>query len=90
MLGIDAAEASLANSRGGSEKDSLPTAPMLREHGNYGWLTEKGGIVVLNNGIEFGATYFVMLLVLLFHGPGRYVSMDYWIQRALDKGRRDV
>jgi putative oxidoreductase len=54
---------------------------ILQEHGNYDWLTEQGSLVVLNNGIEFAATYFVMLLVLFFIGAGRYVSIDYWLQR---------
>ena len=54
---------------------------ILREHGNYSWLTENGSIVILNNGIEFAATYFIMLLALFFIGAGRYVSLDYWIAR---------
>lgn len=54
---------------------------LLREHGNYAWLTEKGNLVVLNNGIEFAVTYFVMLLSLLFTGGGRYVSVDYYLSR---------
>lgn len=54
---------------------------LLQEHGNYEWLTEAGNFVVLNNGIEFAATYFLMLLVLLFAGGGRYVSVDYWLRR---------
>jgi len=54
---------------------------LLREHGNYDWLTEAGSFVVLNNGIEFAATYFVMLLVLFFIGAGRWVSVDDWIAR---------
>ncbi len=54
---------------------------ILQEHGDYNWLTDSGSFVVLNNGIEFAATYFVMLLVLLFLGGGRYVSVDYWIHR---------
>lgn len=54
---------------------------ILREHGNYSWLTENGSLVVLNNGIEFAATYFIMLLALFFLGGGRYVSADYWIAR---------
>ncbi len=54
---------------------------ILQEHGNYQWLTENGSFVVLNNGIEFAATYFIMLLVLFFIGAGRYVSIDYWIAR---------
>ena len=55
---------------------------ILQTHGNYDWLTENGSLVVLNNGIEFAATYFIMLLVLFFIGAGRFVSMDYWIRRA--------
>lgn len=54
---------------------------ILQEHGNYEWLTEAGNFTVLKNGIEFAATYFVMLLMLLFSGAGRYVSVDYWIAR---------
>lgn len=55
---------------------------ILQEHGNYSWLTENGSFVVLNNGIEFAATYFIMLLVLFFIGAGRFFSMDYWVRRA--------
>jgi uncharacterized membrane protein YphA (DoxX/SURF4 family) len=54
---------------------------ILREHGNYSWLTEKGGFVILNNGIEFAVTYFIMLLTLLFTGGGRYTSVDYYLSR---------
>lgn len=55
---------------------------ILKEHGNYGWLTEHGSIVSSNNGIEWAATYFVMLLALFFLGGGRFLSVDYWIARA--------
>jgi uncharacterized membrane protein YphA (DoxX/SURF4 family) len=54
---------------------------LLQEHGNYSWLTEKGSFVILNNGIEFGVTYFLMLLALIFTGGGRYVSLDYFIAK---------
>jgi putative oxidoreductase len=54
---------------------------ILMQHGDYERLTEYGSIVILNNGIEFAATYFVMLLVLFFTGGGRYVSLDYWLRR---------
>ena len=54
---------------------------ILQEHGNYDWLTENGSLVILNNGIEFAATYFIMLLALFFLGGGRIVSLDYWIAR---------
>ena len=58
---------------------------LLQEYGNYDWLTENGSFVILNNGIEFAATYFIMLLVLLFIGSGRYVSVDYWIANYFKK-----
>lgn len=54
---------------------------LLQEHGDYSSLTDQGSFVVLNNGIEFAATYFIMLLVLFFSGAGRYLSVDYWIAR---------
>ena len=56
---------------------------ILREHGNYSWLTENGSLAILNNGIEFAATYFIMLLVLFFIGAGRYFSLDYLIKKKM-------
>ena len=56
---------------------------ILREHGHYDWLTENGNFVISNNGVEWAATYFVMLLVLFFIGGGRFVSVDYWVRRKL-------
>ena len=74
--------APFANTRVEEAAERLGRArDILREYGNYDWLTGRGSIVVLNNGIEFAATYLLMLLVLLFHGGGRYVSVDYWIGR---------
>ena len=58
---------------------------ILQEHGNYGWLTEHGNFVVLNNGIEFAATYFVMLLALLYLGSGK-AGVDYWLNRKFHLG----
>ncbi|MDO6568126.1 DoxX family protein [Alteromonas sp. 1_MG-2023] len=57
---------------------------LLKAHGNYDWLTSSGSFVVLNNGIEFGATYFAMLLVLFFYGGGRYVSIDHFFGAKQD------
>ncbi len=54
---------------------------LLKDNGNYEWLTENGSVVILNNGVEFAATYFIMLLVLFFIGSGNYVSVDYWLKR---------
>jgi len=54
---------------------------ILREDGNYAWLTEKGNFVILNNGIEFGVTYLLMLFGLLFTGGGRFTSVDYYLSR---------
>lgn len=52
---------------------------LLKAHGNYEWLTQSGSITVLKNGIEFAATYFLMLAVLLVAGAGRWVSLDFWL-----------
>ena len=56
---------------------------LLEEHGYIEWLTSSGNFVILNNGIEFAATYFVMLLVLLCFGAGRYTSVDYYLSRYI-------
>lgn len=56
---------------------------ILQEYGNYDWLTSSGNFVILNNGIEFAATYFVMCLALVVLGGGRFVSLDYFIGRRL-------
>lgn len=61
---------------------------VLQEHTNYDYITSTGSVVMLNNGIEFSITYFVMLLALLFMGAGRYFSADYWVERALYKEKR--
>lgn len=58
---------------------------LLQEHGNYHWLTEYGSFVISNNGIEWAATYLVMLLALLVMGGGRYFSADYWIRKRFIK-----
>lgn len=57
---------------------------IIREHGNYEWITENGSLVILNNGIEFAATYFIMLLVLFFIGAGKYFSVDYYLRNWFD------
>lgn len=81
-VGIPAAARSLQNSEEVGQRVAAAKS-LLRRHGNYSWLTEKGSFVLLNNGIEFAATYFIMLLSLLFTGAGRWVSADYWIARYL-------
>ena len=58
---------------------------ILGQHGNYEWLTEHGSLVMLNNGVEFAATYFIMLLTLFFIGSGKYASVDYWISQKFLK-----
>lgn len=70
----------LANDRVLEAGDKLSKAKeLLQTHGNYDWLTSSGNIVVLNNGIEFAITYFIMLLALFSLGGGRYTSLDYII-----------
>ncbi len=73
-----------ANERVMESADKLQRAKsILRENGNYDWLTSSGSFVVLNNGIEFAATYFIMLLALFFMGAGRYFSVDYWVKEKM-------
>ena len=54
---------------------------VLQDNQGYDYLKEYGSYVKLNNGIEFAATYFIMLLALLVLGGGKYLSMDYWLGR---------
>ncbi|WP_293751314.1 DoxX family protein [uncultured Paraglaciecola sp.] len=62
--------------------DKLSAAKeILQEHGNYEWLTSSGKLVVLNNGIEFAITYFVMLFSLFFSGGGKFTSVDYFLAK---------
>jgi len=49
----------------------------------YERTTAYGRPVILNKGIEFAATYFIMLLTLSFTGAGRFVSIDYWLCRRM-------
>ncbi len=72
----------LANDRVLEAGDKLAKAKeLLQEHGNYDWLTSSGNLAVLNNGIEFAITYFIMLLALFTLGGGRYTSLDYFIAK---------
>lgn len=76
----------LANERVHEAAERLTRAKsILQEHGNYNWLTGRGSFVILNNGIEFAATYFIMLFSLFFTGAGRYTSLDYWLGKLLPK-----
>lgn len=72
--------AAIAETPESAERLSAATS-LLQQHGNYDWLTGSGEFVILNNGIEFAATYFIMLLALFFIGGGKYLSLDYWIAR---------
>lgn len=79
-IGLPMAKASMENSIDVGERLARART-LLDKYGHYGWLTEKGNFAVLNNGIEFAATYFILLLSLLFSGAGRYLSMDYFLDR---------
>ena len=73
-----------ANIEGAMERLAAARS-LLQEHGHYDWLTETGSFVISNNGIEWAATYFVMLLAQFFLGGGRYVSADHWLARSLNR-----
>lgn len=57
---------------------------ILKDHGNYDWLTETGNFVVSNSGMEWAITYFVMLLALFFSGAGK-LSVDHLISRRFGR-----
>ncbi len=74
-----------ANASVGSAMDRLDKAKdLLRDNGNYDWLTETGNFVVSNNGVEWAATYFVMLLALFFSGAGK-LSLDHFVAKRLSQ-----
>lgn len=77
-MGFASGQASLENSAEAAVRLNK-ARELLQTNGNYEWLTETGNFVILNNGIEFSATYFIMLLVLFIYGAGRWVSLDYWL-----------
>ncbi|WP_286267563.1 HvfX family Cu-binding RiPP maturation protein [Thalassotalea atypica] len=83
-LGFDSAEQSLLNSTDTGERLNRMRS-ILEDNGNTEWLYEKGSIVVLNNGVEFAVTYFIMLLALFFIGAGRFTSIDYYSAQRLFK-----
>ena len=81
-LAIAEGDGLFASDRTIEAMDKLDRAKgILQEHGNYDWLSSSGSFVILNNGIEFAATYFIMLLALFFIGAGKYLSIDHWIAR---------
>jgi len=57
---------------------------VLQENANYDWITGQGSLIISNNGIEWAATYFIMLLALFFIGSGKYASVDYWIKQRFN------
>lgn len=84
-LAIADANSWLANDRVLEAAERLQRGKeILEENGNYSWLTGRGSFVILNNGIEFAITYFIMLLSLFFTGAGRYFSVDYWLARKFN------
>ncbi len=78
--GLESAQQSLENSQQTAIRLNA-MKEILAQHGNTDWLYEKGNIVVLNNGVEFSITYFIMLLALFFIGAGRLTSLDYFIAK---------
>lgn len=53
--------------------------------GRFNYVTELGDPIILNNGIEFTATYAIMFMLLFFYGAGRYVSADHWMSKIWPK-----
>ncbi|BCD90166.1 hypothetical protein fh0823_03050 [Francisella halioticida] len=51
----------------------------------YNYVTALGDPVMLNGGMEFSVTYFIMLFTLFLYGGGRYVSADCWLKKVFIK-----
>ncbi|RRS07010.1 DoxX family protein [Pseudoalteromonas sp. J010] len=88
-LGVEQAKNSLDNSLEVKQRLDIIKG-LVAEHGRPDYLYEKGNIVILNNGIEFAATYFVLLLSLFFMGGGRYVSIDYWLKLLMSSQSKSI
>ena len=43
-------------------------------HSPNGWNADAGGY-------EMSVTYFLITSVILLFGPGKYLSLDFWVQR---------
>lgn len=72
----------LANERVMEAQERLAAVKgVLQENADYDWLTGRGSVVILNNGIEFSITYLIMLFSLFFTGAGRLFSIDYWVAK---------
>ncbi|GGA69881.1 hypothetical protein GCM10011369_09430 [Neiella marina] len=81
-FGFNAAAESLQNSNEVSDRLERIRS-IVEANGKPSYLYETGPVVILNNGIQFAAIYFSMLLSLLFTGAGRWLSVDYWLARKL-------
>lgn len=82
-LDINGSQESLENSiEAGKRLDRVRS--IVEEHGHSEYLYETGSPVILNNGIEFSAIYFAMLLSLFFTGGGRLTSVDYYLKRIIN------
>tara|TARA_R110002050_G_scaffold204327_3_gene339787 strand:+ start:31944 stop:32519 length:576 start_codon:yes stop_codon:yes gene_type:complete len=57
---------------------------ILKANGDYGWLTEQGSFVILQNGVETVVTYIIMLATLVTVGPGQ-LSVDYILGKKMLK-----
>jgi uncharacterized membrane protein YphA (DoxX/SURF4 family) len=83
-FGSDEAAKSLENSSAAGERLER-IKQLVNEHGFPDYLYEKGNIVVLNNGIEFAFIYLAMLLSLIVNGPGRFTSVDYYLDKWMKR-----
>ena len=78
-INVPGAQESLENSEQAGERLGRMRS-ILEQHGFPDYLYATGKPVILNNGIEFSAIYFAMLLSLVFTGGGRYTSIDDYIK----------
>jgi len=82
-LDIKGSQESLENSIEAGERLGRVRS-IVEQHGHSEYLYETGKPVILNNGIEFSAIYFAMLLSLFFTGGGRLTSVDNYLKRIVN------
>lgn len=80
--GVDAAQRSRERSAGVAQRLEKANS-VLRVQSNHRWITEYGELSVNAGGIERPVLYGLLLLVLVWHGGGRFTSLDYWCVRRM-------
>ena len=80
MLGVSQAKLSLEKASENKERLDVIRS-LVDAHPRSQWLKENGRVAIVQSGVEYAVTYFIMLLTLAFYGGGRFLSLDYYLCR---------